>query len=177
MYFPLEDSVDASKWTHFEDDGSDKGVMKLETEVGGGTAVICRHLCLFLRVTAAAAAAETLDETTCHPPPPMRCYCYRWLIPPSEVLFNSTREILHHSIHDSENILLLCIACRSCGELRMESLFVRVVKCRIASKCHMHVFLRFCSLGTLHPGLQSSYLHSPQKSIASLPHMVDGKMD
>ena len=103
-YFPLGVSVDASKWTHFEDDGRDKGVMKLETEVGEerpSFAVICAS---FLRVT---AAAETLDGTTCHPPPPMRCYCYRWLIPPSEVLFNSTREILHHSIHDSENILLL----------------------------------------------------------------------
>ena len=128
--------MDASKWTHFEDDGSDKGVMKLETEVGEGSGR--RHLPSFVSLF---AAAETLDETTCHPPPPMRCYCYRWLIPPSEVLFNSTTEILHHSIHDSENILLL-FARRSCGELRMESLFVRVVKCRIVFKCHMHVFLR-----------------------------------
>ena len=49
MYFPLEASVDASKWTHFEDDGSDKGVMKLETEAGGerpsSFAVICASFC------------------------------------------------------------------------------------------------------------------------------------
>ena len=37
--------MDASKWTHFEDDGRDKGVMKLETEVGEGSG---RHLPSFV---------------------------------------------------------------------------------------------------------------------------------
>ena len=85
--------------------GSDKGVMKLETEVGEGSGR--RHLPSFVPLFAGNGGGRDLGRETCHPPPPMRCYCYRWLIPPSEVLFNSTREILHHSIHDSEHILLL----------------------------------------------------------------------
>ena len=59
-YFPLEASVDASKWTHFEDDGSDKGVMKLETEVGEGSGR--RHLPSFVPLFAGNGGGRDLGR-------------------------------------------------------------------------------------------------------------------
>ena len=59
-YFPLGVSVDASKWTHFEDDGSDKGVMKLETEVGEGSGR--RHLPSFVPLFAGNGGGRDLGR-------------------------------------------------------------------------------------------------------------------